>query len=243
MVVEPYTVAVVPAKMASERFHRKNLANLCGRPLLYYSIEIGKQTPLIGEVYVSSEDDEVLNIAESYGAKAIVRPEHLSQPHITTQEVLSHACNEIRTETDHYPELVVLLQPTHPLRMPEDLDDALRKMNEGTQYDSLFSVVPTDELRGQIVNDAFVPEFPLPRNKRTEPNLYRNTGSFYVFRPDRSFLTTSFFGTRIYPFVLKRSVFEVDIDYPADMELARCLLQTHRAAFSHFKIRSSGDGK
>ena len=192
----PYTVAVVPAKISSQRFRRKNLADLCGCPLIYYSIEAAILVPSISEVYVSSEDAKVLDVAVSYGAHTIVRPEELSQPNVSNQEVLSHAYYEIGAQTGKYPDFIVLLQPTHPLRMPMNIESALKTMSEKKGYDALFSVVEIGELRGQIINNAFIPEFPLPRNKIKEPRLYKNTGSFYVFRPSSSFLTDTFFGKK-----------------------------------------------
>lgn len=235
------TTAVIPAKMTSRRFKRKNLADLCGKPLIYYSIEVAKHVPLISDVYVSSENKVVLDIANSFGAKTIVRPDNLSEPYITTQDVLRHAYSEICSRTGEFPELIVLLQPTHPLRMPEQIKNAITQMEKDDRFDSLFSVMPTDELRGRISGNTFVPEFTLPRDKSKEPKLYKNTGSFYIFRPGRSFLTSSFYGEKICPFVLEHTPFEIDIDYLSDMELARCMLQTYRDKFPHFKIQSSED--
>jgi CMP-N-acetylneuraminic acid synthetase len=104
------------------------------------------------------------------------------------------------------------------------------------EFDSLFSVMETDELRGKIVDSVFVPEFSLPRNKAKEPKIYRNTGSFYIFRPERSFLTNSFFGEKIFPFILDRLTYDIDIDYQSDLDLAHCLLYNHKNEFLHFKI-------
>lgn len=231
-----FTVAIVPAKMTSQRFKRKNLENLCGQPLVYYSIQIVKHIDLISDVFVSSEDKTMLDTASFLGAKTIVRPKYLSDPEITTQDVLKHVYAEICQQKGQSPDLVVLLQPTHPLRMPGPIADAIKLMGQNEAFDCLFSVMPNDELRGRIVSDSFVPEFNLPRDKATEPKLFKNTGSFYIFRPEKSFLTKSFFGRKIFPFVLERSPFEIDIDYPSDMEIATCLLERNRGKFPHFEI-------
>jgi len=231
-----FTVAIVPAKMTSQRFKRKNLENLCGQPLVYYSIQIVKYIDSIRDVFVSSEDRTMLETASVFGAKTIVRPKHLSNPDITTQDVLKHVYAEIFQQKSKFPDLVVLLQPTHPLRMPGPISDAIKLMEKNEAFDCLFSVMPNDELRGRIVSDSFVPEFNLPRDKATEPKMFTNTGSFYIFRPKRSFLTKSFFGKKIFPFVLERSPFEIDIDYPSDMEIAKCLLERNKEKFPHFDM-------
>jgi CMP-N-acetylneuraminic acid synthetase len=230
------TVAIIPAKMTSKRLPNKNMANLCGNPLIYYSIQIAKSVSLIDEVYVSSEDSKIFDYAMSCNVGTIVRPSELSQPHVTTKEVLCHSYEKIGSRTGTFPDLVVLLQPTHPLRMPEHVYNAIKIMAERIEFDSLFSVMETDELRGKIVDGIFVPEFPLPRNKTKEPKFYRNTGSFYIFRPERTFLTNSFFGKKIYPFILDRLVYDIDIDYQSDLDLAQCLLYNHKNEFLHFKF-------
>lgn len=228
-------LAVIPAKMTSRRLLRKNLADLCGKPLLYFSIQVAKKVSLISDIYVSSEDEEVLNVAAFYGAIPINRPSKLSLPNITNKDVLRHSYEEAKIRNGISPELVVLLQPTHPLRNPKHIEKAITIMKRNPKYDSLFSVMKTDELRGQIKSNVFKPEFPLPRVKSDEPKMYKNTGSFYIFRPDNSFLTESFFGEKIYPFVLERSPYEIDIDYFSDLELARCLLKTYLSDFPYFK--------
>jgi len=236
LIGDPRIVAIIPAKMTSQRLPNKNMANLCGNPLIYYSIQIAKNVSLIDEVYVSSEDTRMLDYASSCNVGTILRPSELSQPHVTTKEVLCHSYDKIGVRTGMFPDLVVLLQPTHPLRMPEHVYNAIKKMAENIEFDSLFSVMQTDELRGKIVDGVFLPEFPLPRNKSIEPKFYRNTGSFYIFRPERTFLTNSFFGKKIYPFIFDRLVYDIDIDYQSDLDLAQCLLYNHQNDFSHFKF-------
>ncbi|WP_320045032.1 acylneuraminate cytidylyltransferase family protein [uncultured Desulfobacter sp.] len=233
-----YTIAIIPAKMTSQRFKGKNLKTLCGQPLVYYSIQAAKVAEGIDDVFVSSESQAVLDFSSLNGVKTIIRPEHLSSPEITTQAVLTHAYEEIGKKKKQFPDLVVLLQPTHPLRMPENIAQAVKIMKEHDKFDCLFSLMPTDELRGTVEGGCFVSEFNLPRNKSNEPEMFRNTGSFYIFRPGESFLTPSFFGKNIYPFILERSPFEIDIDYASDMELAKCLLDRNKKLFPHFEIQT-----
>ncbi len=232
-------VAIIPAKMTSQRLPKKNVVDLCGYPLIYYSIEIAKQVSLICNTYVSSEDEQVLELAASLGAKQIHRPKELSKSDISNQDVLVHSYKTIGSLKVGFPDLVILLQPTHPLRMIQDITRAVQAMIEYPEYDSLFSVTKIDELRGQIINKEFVPEFSLPRKRNNEPDFYKNTGSFYIFRPETSFMTPSFFGRKIFPFVLESSLFEIDIDYPEDLEIARYIMSVYHGEFSHFNLKPS----
>jgi CMP-N-acetylneuraminic acid synthetase len=99
----------------------------------------------------------------------------------------------------------------------------------------MFSLVRTNELRGTISEGRFVPEVSLPR-PAPGPDTYRNCGSFYLFRPEGSFLIEQPFGRTIAPYVMEHPEFEVDIDYEADMQLAECLLMSNRERFGHFEI-------
>lgn len=226
-------VAVIPAKMTSRRLPEKNMADLCGQPVLYYSIEVAKQATLVDQVLVSSESDSVLDFAQTMGVSTVKRPEELTLPDVTNRDVLKHALAQVNDPID----LVVLLQPTHPLRFPKQLDEAIRAMQERPEFDCLFTVIPSEEMRGEIKNGEYHPEFPLPRQKDKEPKLYTNTGIFYIFRPERTIFGEKYFGEKIYPFVIDRNPFDIDIDYPSDLKRARFTLQSHASDFKHFDFK------
>ena len=227
-------VAVVPAKRTSRRIQGKNLRHLGGRPLLYYSVRIAQVVPEIDAVYVSSEDEKILSLARELGAETIVRPAPLSRDGVSTREVLEHAYGEIVERLSSAPTEVALLQPPHPLRRVEDVSGAIAAFRARPEADSLFTVAPTDELRARIEDGWLAAEFPLPRVKAEEPEMYWNTGSVYLFRPERSFLKASYFGERIHPYVVERSEIHIDIDYPADLRLAECILEANRERLDHF---------
>lgn len=224
--------AFIPAKMTSRRLPKKNMCDLCGQPLLYYSVKLAQLCGAVDRVVVCSESEEVCRYAENLGAASIPRPEELSQDHVPNTSVLKW-WYDLEVEK---PKIVALLQPTHPLRHPDDLDCAARKMLQESPAvtDTCFAVVREDILLGVIKDDRFVPEFLLPRDKSREPARYRNTGSFYLLRPERTFLTGKPYGSRFGAHILQRPEFEVDIDEASDLEMARCLLQAHRKHFSYF---------
>jgi CMP-N-acetylneuraminic acid synthetase len=243
MEIHDNVVALIPAKMTSKRCPNKNMATLMNRPLIYFSIKVAQLVNAVNEIYVSSENEAVLIAARKLSAKTIKRPNHLSLPTITTQEVLRNAYEHLAKNEGFIPDIVLLLQPTHPFRNAADVQEAIEEFSKNTDYDSLLSVKKTDELRGKIHQGRFVSEFPLPRDKKKEPEMYTNTGSFYLFRPKRSFLTASFFGDRIFPYVLNRSTIDIDIDYPEDLETARCLLQTYADRYPQFFGGETGSVK
>ena len=109
-------IAVIPARGGSKELPRKNIRMLNGKPLIAYSIEAAKESKMVDEVYVSTEDEEIEEIAIGLGAKVIVRPESLAGDDSSTLDVLKHAIEVI--DCDY----VVLLFPTHPLRNADDID-------------------------------------------------------------------------------------------------------------------------
>lgn len=227
-------VAVVPAKLTSVRLPRKNLENLGGHPLFWYSVRAAQLCPEIDNVYVSSEASEVLELANAYGAERILRPESLSGPDVSNLHVLRHALDVITLQRGCMPELLVLLQPTHPLRMVSAISNGIKQVLSDTVVDCLLTVVRADELRGEIREMRFLPEYPMPRNKAAESEYFRITGSFYIFRVASTLAQGRLFTQNMRPLLIERPEFEIDIDEAHDLALARCLLESNRKEFSNY---------
>ncbi len=121
----PRTVAIIPARGGSKGIPRKNIKLLAGKPLLYYSIKAALDATSIDEVYVSTEDKQIAEIAESFGAKVIHRPVKLADDTASTFSVLHHAFNELDS-----PDIVVVLQPTSPLRTSRHIDEAVKLLDK-----------------------------------------------------------------------------------------------------------------
>jgi N-acylneuraminate cytidylyltransferase len=180
-------VAIIPARGGSKGIPGKNIIDFCGKPLLAWSILQAKDAETISQVYVSSEDEHILNIAIRYGAIPIHRPKELATDKAQSEPVLMHALDEIERSTGKVPELVVFLQATSPLREPEDIDGAVRKILE-TESDSLFSMAVLEDFcvwtrRGsELIGLTFDP---FHRGRRQDhPPFYLENGSIYVFRPE-----------------------------------------------------------
>ncbi|MBK8918478.1 MAG: hypothetical protein KA603_04885 [Azonexus sp.] len=224
----PYTVALVPAKLTSQRVPNKNLQEVGGQALYVYSVRAGLHTPGIAETFVSSESQELLDSGASWGAHPILRPASLCDPLVSNQMVIAHALEYIEAARGRRPDLLVLLQPTHPFRCPGDIAGAMGLMAGDPDADSVFALRLDDELGGRLDGGQFVPEVPLPRRRRSEVPRYANTGSFYILRVSRTIAKGSFFGHRIRGFVLSRPEMEIDIDRPEQLAMARALAEFFR---------------
>lgn len=224
----PYAVALVPAKLTSLRVPNKNLQEVGGQPLYVYSVRAGLNTPGIAETFVSSESQELLDSGASRGAHPILRPENLCDPLVSNQMVIAHALEYIEAARGRKPDFLVLLQPTHPFRCPGDIAGAMGIMASDPDADSVFALRLDDELGGRLNDGQFVPEVPLPRNRKREVPRYVNTGSFYILRPERTIAKGSFFGEKIRGHVLSRPEMEIDIDRPEQLAMARGLAEFFR---------------
>ena len=123
-------LGLTPARGGSKEIPRKNLKLLCGKPLIAWTIEAAQQSLLIDEYIVSTEDPEIAETAEKWGARVLWRPEELSEDHTPTLPVLQQVLNEIQTD------ILVLLQATSPIRNLDLIDNCITRFLE-TQADSL----------------------------------------------------------------------------------------------------------
>jgi len=221
----PYVVALVPVKISSRRIPGKNIVRILGQELFVFSIQAGIQASCISEVFVSSESSKVLESACRLGAQPILRPVALSAPDVTNQNVIEHALNEVHRLRGRRPDLLVLLQPSHPFRCPSDIDAAIKILIEDHEIDSVFALRLFRDLTGIFSGYRFVPDVHLPRDRAAEQQRYVNTGSFYVLRVSQTIDRGSFFGEIIRGFILTRPEMEIDIDYPEQLVMAGALAE------------------
>ena len=129
------TLAIVPAREGSKGVPHKNKRDFCGKPLAAWAIEVGKRT--CSRVCVTSDDPEILNIAEGYGVQSIDRPKELAQDDTPMLDVLKHVMAWQKEPFD----AAILLQPTQPLRTDAHVKQALWVLTLKRETDSVVSVV------------------------------------------------------------------------------------------------------
>jgi N-acylneuraminate cytidylyltransferase len=129
-------LAVIPARGGSKGLPGKNIRPLCGLPLIAHSIECAKRAPRIARTIVSTDSEEIAEIARAHGGDVpFLRPPELAQDGTPTLPVLVHALDELeRLEGRTYASLL-LLEPTSPGRLPEDIDAAFRVLDADPDAD------------------------------------------------------------------------------------------------------------
>jgi len=220
------TLCLIPARGGSKGIPRKNLADVAGRPLIAWTIEQALAVTDPGlEVFVSTEDAEIAEVAASYGARVIARPGSLAEDTTATEPVVRHAI-ESRTEAGAEPDRVLLLQATSPVRHPGTLDRALGELGDA---DSLVGVVPQAPFLWRATDpptaDYDVVRRPRRQDLTPQTLRYRETGSLYLTRTEVYRTQDNRLGGRIHLFVMDEDE-GIDIDTTLDLELAARRLRT-----------------
>ena len=167
--------AIIPARGGSKGVHRKNVRTFCGRPLLAHTIQAAIDASCVNEVFVSTEDREIAAIAGRYGALVIDRPNMFATDTASTFSVLHHAC-----ETIGFPEIVVVLQPTSPLRGGQHIDEAFLLMDESV--DTVVAVCEIHLYMWREENGYGIPEFEERKPRQAMKPQYRENGALYITR-------------------------------------------------------------
>jgi N-acylneuraminate cytidylyltransferase len=180
-------VVVVPARGGSKSIPRKNLVPLGGRPLIAWSIASGREAPSVDRVLVSTDDREIGETAVAAGAEVYWRPAELATDDALVIDALRDVIRRLRREGETA-EILVLLEPTCPLRSVEDVEQCIRLVGDGWDSAATFqSAVLHPHRAWRIVDGAPEPFIPgaipwLPRQKL--PPAFQLNGAVYAVRMD-----------------------------------------------------------
>jgi N-acylneuraminate cytidylyltransferase len=231
-------VALIPARGGSKGIARKNVRMIAGRPLLAHTTVAAHETPVITRVVVSTDDAEIGRVAREYGGEVIWRPPEISGDTASSESALLHALTQLRQEEGYTPDLVVFLQPTSPLRQPQDIQSAVETLaQEGA--DSLFSACVQQGFvwrrRERDLASLTYDYLARPRRQDAPEDLMEN-GSIYVFKPWVLEQLGNRLGGKVavYPMAVYESF---QIDEPEDLELMEALFAFRRAARTTLDLR------
>jgi len=223
-------VAVITARGGSRGLPRKNVLPLAGIPLIVHSIRVAQEARLVRRVIVSTDDEEIIAIAREHGAEVpFIRPPELSTADSAHIDVMLHVVSWLEEHGD-LPDAVLLLQPTTPLRIPEDLDGAIRLM-ESTGCPAVVGLSPAEshpyltyKVDGEGLLTGFVDHGLRYPRRQDLPPAYTLNGALYLNRCS-SLRETQMFqppGTFGWVMPAERSV---DIDSLEDFLVAEKLLR------------------
>ena len=224
-------VCIIPARGGSKRLPRKNIRPLDEKPLLAYAVESALESGVFGRVCVSSDDEEILDVAREYGAEAISRPDFLATDRAQVKDVCAHLLEQFAEQEQAYREFGLLLV-TNPLRTASDVREAYQTF-QNKEGDYLMSLVPfshppqravhvSDE---GLVEPFFGQEF-MTQTQELE-TLYRHDGAIVFANVERFLEERKLYGSSVIPHFMPEER-SVDIDTETDLRRAEFLIREVR---------------
>lgn len=226
MINEKKILAIIPARGGSKGIPRKNIRDLVGKPLIAWTIEEAKKSKYIDRLILSSEDEEIINVAKNWGCDVpFIRPIELAEDNTPGVEVVLHALQQL-LDYDY----VVLLQPTSPLRTVEDIDGCIKKCVESTLY-SCVSVTESDKSPYWMFkldeNDKMhklLNEQEIATRRQDLPKVYTLNGAVYAAKVNNFIEKKRFINEDTLAYTMSREN-SIDIDNERDFEFATFLLK------------------
>lgn len=221
MLITVSNLCIIPARGGSKRIPRKNIKNFLGKPIIAYSIETARTSELFDEVMVSTDDQEIADIASSFGASVpFLRSKENANDMATTIEVIKEVIDKYASEGRSF-DNVCCLYPTAPFAKVIHLKDGLQKLQE-QGLDSVFPVLPFDApvWRGLRRKDGFTrmiwPENQNARSQDLETVFY-DAGQWYWLKVDQ---LSDALWTQATDTIVLSPMEAQDIDNPHDWQLA-----------------------
>lgn len=218
------SLCIIPARGGSKRIPRKNIKEFMGKPIIAYSIEAALKSNMFDVVMVSTDDDEIAEIAKSYGAEVpFMRSEETSNDFATTADVINEVLSRYQKKGTLF-DIVACIYATAPFITIDNLKKGFEAIVIGG-VDSAFTCVAFSYpvQRGLVVGtDGFIqmkwPEYKKSRSQDLE-KFYHDAGQFYISRVDAFHENNSFWGSRTSAIVLDELMVQ-DLDTPTDWALA-----------------------
>lgn len=223
-------IAIIPARGGSKGLPNKNIKLLNLEPMIAYTIKAALKSGCFKNVVVSTDSEEILEIAKSYGAETpFLRPKELALDNSTTADVISH-CLDYYEKNGYKFQNFTILQPTSPLRSFSDICAAF-DIFEKKNAKAVVSVCEADHLPllsntlpESMSLEYFISDKVLHKRRQDFPQYYRINGAIYIVNVEYFQITNSFYGKDSYAYVMPKQR-SVDIDDIIDFEFAEFLLK------------------
>ena len=223
-------LAIIPARGNSKRLPNKNIKPLMGKPLIAYTIDAAQKSKYITRIVVTTDNVKISQAAKEYGAEVIKRPKIIAKDTAPVVKAIKHTVEFLKNKENYQPEIIALLQPTSPLKKPEDIDRTIKKFID-KKADSVQSFCKIKEhpyYAFKILKDKAIPLDKKNFTKRFQdlPKFYRESGAVYVFKTSLLKRNTMY-GKKNYAIVMpyERSI---DVDSWLDFEIAKLIIKNKK---------------
>jgi len=221
-------LGIITARGGSKGIPKKNLRKINKKPLIQYTIEAAKKSK-INKLIVSTDDKKIAALSKSLKIEVpFLRPKNISQDNTATIDVIKHALKFLSKKNKYHPEIIVILQPTSPLRTKQMINDSIEALQR-TNATSVLSVSKTTH--SPFTTFSYNLKYLKPFSKKFEkynrrqlyPTLYYPNGSIYILWAKTLTKYDSLFGPRIKPLIINEK-FSVDIDNVFDMFVTEMIM-------------------
>jgi CMP-N,N'-diacetyllegionaminic acid synthase len=221
-------LGIIPARGGSKGIPQKNLRKILGKPLIQYSIDTAKKSK-INKIIVSTDDHKIVKFVQSQDVEVpFLRPKKLSKDSAKTFDVIKHSLNYLLNEENYCPDVVVILQPTSPLRTHTMIDNSIKLLQSGnTTCTITVSKIKTHPASSFIYKNNFLKPYSknfkkFDRRQQYSP-MYFPTGAIYTTWYKTIKKYDSIYGPRIKPIITDQEN-SIDIDTKFDMFIAEMTL-------------------
>lgn len=222
-------LGLISARGGSKGIPYKNIKPLNGKPLIAYTIEQARESKCLTRLIVSTDDENIADMAKEYGAEVpFMRPNELAQDHTPGIDVVLHAIDWLNANEGYCPDAIMLLQPTSPFRMAADIDNAVAIYNERNPLSLVSVCIANDNpyWMMSINNGILTPLFGhIDHTRRQDlPKAYKLNGAIYISSPAMLKERRTFFTENTIPYIMPRER-SMDIDDMLDFHFAEYLLK------------------
>lgn len=220
-------LALIPARGGSKRLRGKNTKNFHGKPLIAWTIEQAKKSKYISEIVVACDTNEIAKIANKFGAEIpFLLPRKKTRDASSLSDALIFALDELKKQNKIF-DIVVVLQPTSPLRITKDIDGAIETFLK-SKTETVIGVHKMEPapfwscyLKKKTINPIFGIKYFRKRSQQLEP-VYKPNGALYILRPETLRKYKSLYGVKNGYFIMPNER-SVDIDTQEDFLFAETL--------------------
>lgn len=221
-------LGIIPARGGSKGIKLKNIQKLAGKPLITYSIQAATKSKQFDKIIVSTDNKKIANIAKNSGAEVpFLRPRKISQDNTSIIDVVRHVIHRLKIEQNYVPDIIVILQPTSPLRSVSTIKNSINMLKKSNATCILaVSKIKTHPYSSFYLIDGNLKPFKINFEKYSQrqdrPTLYHPTGSIYTFWYDTLRKYDSLYGPRTKPIIADED--DVDIDSKFDLFISEMIL-------------------
>ena len=222
-------LAIIPARGGSKNIPLKNIKKLSGKPLIEYTINAALNSKKIDKIIVSTDNEKIAKISKSLGIKIpFLRPKNISRDTSPTIDLVKHAIKKLE-ESDFFPDIITILQPTSPFRTSNIIDKSISMLK--SNFSSVVSVSKIKKhpysafwLQGKHL-EPFKKNFQKFHQRQLFPELFYPTGTIYTFWTSTLTKHNSIYGNNIKPLIINDEMMNLDIDDNFDFFVAEMCLK------------------